>query len=337
MKDLISLNRGSTTPIFAQIINQITDAIDKGELQKGDQIPSIQQLCGKFDLAPGTIIKAYEDLRARGIILAIKGKGYYVNSTRTNKKKKILLLFDQLNAYKEILYNAFVDYIGEQASVNVFFHHYNTQLLNNLIEDNLGQYSDYVIMPHFNKDVSRIISKVPKDKLFLLDKNISTLQGSIPAVFQNFQKDIYEALKSGLHLLNKYKTLNLVQPSKKFHYVPAELVKGFKDFCKNFSIKGNVIEGLSGKNIKPGAAFILFLDEDLITLLKICRQKNLKLGKDIGIISYDDTPMKEVLAEGITVISTDFAQMGKTAAQMVLEKGKGKIENPCQLIIRNTL
>jgi DNA-binding transcriptional regulator YhcF (GntR family) len=333
----MTLNRKSTTPIFAQIINHITEAIEGGKLKKGDQIPSIQQLCAKFELAPGTVTKAYEDLRARGIILAIKGKGYYVNSIRTNKKKKILLLFDQLNAYKEILYNAFVAQIGEQASVNVFFHHYNTQVLNSLIEDNLGQYTDYVIMPHFNKDVSKIIKKVPADKLLLLDKNIDSPGQNIPAVFQNFQKDIYEALESGQHLLNKYKALNLVLPSRKFHYVPAELIKGFENFCKHFSIKGSTIEGLSGKTISPGEAFIVFLDQDLISLLKICKEKKLRLGKDIGLISYDDTPMKEVLAEGITVISTDFAMMGKTAARMVLEKGKGKIENPCRLIIRNTL
>lgn len=337
MKVLMTLNRKSTTPIFAQIINQITDAIEGGTLAKGDQIPSIQQLCAKFELAPGTVTKAYEDLRARGIILAIKGKGYYVNSLRTNKKKKILLLFDQLNAYKETLYNAFVAQIGEQASVNVFFHHYNVQLLNSLIDDNLGQYTDYVIMPHFNKDVSNIIRKIPKDKLLLLDKNIDLVGATVPAVFQHFQKDIYEALKSGLKLLNKYKALNLVLPSKKFHYVPSELIKGFKDFCKDFSIRGSTIEGLSGKTVSQGEAFIVFLDQDLISLLKICKERKLRLGKDVGLISYDDTPMKEVLAEGITVISTDFAQMGKTAANMVLEKSKLTIENPCSLIVRNTL
>lgn len=333
----MKLNKKSTTPIFAQIINGITEAIDNGKLQKGEQIPSIQQLCAKFHVAPGTITKAYEDLKERGIILSIKGKGYFVNSTATTKKRKILLLFDQLNAYKETLYNAFIAGIGEDATVNVFFHHYNPHVLKALIEDNLGKYNVYVIMPHFTKDVSKIIRMVPKEKLLLLDKNMENLGEDVPAVYQNFQKDIYSALLSGLDLLRKYKTLSLILPSKKFHYVPAELIKGFELFCKDHAIKGDIIEGLSDNVIQPGKAFIVFMDQDLISLIKICKEKKLKLGKSIGLISYDDTPMKEVLAQGITVISTNFSAMGKTAAKMIIEKNKEKIENPCHLIIRSTL
>lgn len=333
----MTLNKKSTTPIFTQIINNITEAIEGGQLQKGDQIPSIQQLCAKFELAPGTITKAYEGLRERGIILAIKGKGYYVNSTKTNKKRKVLLLFDELNAYKEILYNAFVDRIAENATVNVFFHHYNIHVFRNLIEDSLGQYSDYVIMPHFNKDVSKIIKKVPKNKLLLLDRNIEDLGEEVPAIYQNFRKDIYEALLSGLNLLKKYKTLSLILPLNKLHYVPSELLKGFELFCKDYALKGNIVEGLSNKIIQPGKAFIVFMDQDLIHLIKACKEKKLEPGHDLGLISYDDTPMKEVLSGGITVISTDFAEMGRNAATMILGKIKGKIENPCRLIIRSTL
>jgi DNA-binding LacI/PurR family transcriptional regulator len=59
------------------------------------------------------------------------------------------------------------------------------------------------------------------------------------------------------------------------------------------------------------------------------------LGKDIGIISYNDTPLKELL--GITVISTDFNIMGETAASMILNNEKGEIKVPFNFIDRNSI
>jgi DNA-binding LacI/PurR family transcriptional regulator len=61
------------------------------------------------------------------------------------------------------------------------------------------------------------------------------------------------------------------------------------------------------------------------------------LAKDIGVISYNDTLLKEIVEGGITTISTDFEMMGQRLAQMIIDKDHQKIENPNQLIIRNSL
>jgi DNA-binding LacI/PurR family transcriptional regulator len=63
--------------------------------------------------------------------------------------------------------------------------------------------------------------------------------------------------------------------------------------------------------------FITIRERDLVNLVKQVRQNNLKLGEDIGIISYNETPLKELL--GITVITTDFKAMGESAAYMILK------------------
>lgn len=64
---------------------------------------------------------------------------------------------------------------------------------------------------------------------------------------------------------------------------------------------------------------------------------NLKIGQDFGIISYNETPLKKVVANGITTISTNFEKMGEILAQMILENKKDQLENKCQLILRNSL
>ena len=59
------------------------------------------------------------------------------------------------------------------------------------------------------------------------------------------------------------------------------------------------------------------------------------LGDDIGIISYNDTPLKDLL--GITVVSTDFDQMGRTTAELILEKRVDRVKNPFYLTERESL
>ncbi len=66
-------------------------------------------------------------------------------------------------------------------------------------------------------------------------------------------------------------------------------------------------------------------------------EKNLKLGSDFGIVSFNDTVLKEVVANGITTISTDFKMMGQTLARMIQEKSTEKIRNQSALIRRNSL
>jgi DNA-binding LacI/PurR family transcriptional regulator len=66
-------------------------------------------------------------------------------------------------------------------------------------------------------------------------------------------------------------------------------------------------------------------------------EKNLKLGQDLGIVSFNDTTLKEVVAGGITTISTDFNLMGQTLARMIQDRSSGKIRNQSALIRRNSL
>lgn len=66
-------------------------------------------------------------------------------------------------------------------------------------------------------------------------------------------------------------------------------------------------------------AFCRYHQND-VTLIKIARKKGWKLGKDIGFLSYNNTSVKEVLENGITVTSTDFNKMGEEMAKAILKK-----------------
>ena len=87
--------------------------------------------------------------------------------------------------------------------------------------------------------------------------------------------------------------------------------------------------------LKQGDLFITIEENDLVNLINQIREYEFELGQDVGVISYNDTPLKALL--GITVISTDFKMMGELAAHMILNKEKGKVKTPFNFIDRRSV
>ena len=91
------------------------------------------------------------------------------------------------------------------------------------------------------------------------------------------------------------------------------------------------------KTLEKGELYITPDDKSLLRIIKKLKNQKLVLAKDIGVISYNDTLLKEIVEGGITTISTDFNRMGQRLAEMILNKKQLQIENPNRLIIRNSL
>ncbi len=320
-------------PKYKQIIHSIEGAIKNGELKKGDKLPSINEIKNLNKLSRDTVLSAFNELKNRGIIKPVVGKGYYVSSENINIEQKIFLLFDELNSFKEDLYNSFLENLGEHIQVDIFFHHFNKNILHKLINDNSGDYNYYVIMPANLKNTSNSIEVLPKDKVYILDQLHEDLS-DYPAVYQNFEKTIFENLTKALHFTEKYTKLILIFSKEK---QPEGILKGFKMFCKNNSIPFEILAKLEEEPLEKGELYIIPDDKNLLRIIKKVRSQNFTLAQDIGVISYNDTLLKEIVEGGITTITTDFNEMGKNLAQMILNKKQLKIENPNKLIIRNSI
>lgn len=328
----------SIKPKYQQLIEFIISAIEDGTLIRGQQLPSINEISESSGLARMTVAKAYDELRALGLVTSHHGKGFYVSSTDTRNQLNIFVLFDALTPFKEILYDNLIANLGEDIHVNMFFHHHNLKVFENLVLNNLGHYNFYVVMPHFREDVSKILQNIPKEKLLILDINSPELGNDYAILFQDFEKNIYEGLNEALFLIKKYKTLSLVLSSKNFQYTPLGIINGFEKFCKENNLAYEVISNLEEEeHLQKDHAYLVFRENDLVRFINWSNKKGWKLGKDIGLISYDDTPIKEILAEGISVISNDFELMGKRAAEMILSREKGRFINESRFIERKSL
>ncbi|WP_181306038.1 GntR family transcriptional regulator [Rufibacter sp. XAAS-G3-1] len=338
MELLDRIDSTSAIPKYLQVVNAVIEDIEAGILKRGERVPSINETSEMYYLSRDTIEKAYRVLRKKGVISSVKGKGCYISNSFAVDKVRVLLLFNKLSAYKKAIYYSLLKTLGEEAVVDLHIHHYDGKICSTLIQENIGKYDYYVIMPHISTNMdsfTQALDKIPEDKLILLDKNIDTYKGNCGAVFQDFERDIRRALHSGEDLMSKYKRFVLVYP-REISY-PIEIVKGFRQFCREMSIDHTVIGGIHQEPLVAGTAYLVLEESDLANLIIETRAKGLELGKDIGLISYNDTPLKKILDDGITVVSTDHELMGETAGYMIKHKLRERVHNPFTLVRRNSL
>ena len=194
-------------------------------------MPSINEISFEFDVSRMTVEKGYNYLKSIGVLDSVPGKGYFIKNVTHNQNHKIFLLFNKLSLHKKIIYDSFVDALGDKASIDFYIYNNDFNLFRKLITNRKEDYTHIVIIPHFteNKDFAYdLIDSLPKDKLILMDKLVPRIVGEFGAVYQNFEKDIYGALSQAITQLEKYNCIKLIFPEVTYH--SREIVKGFMNF-----------------------------------------------------------------------------------------------------------
>lgn len=75
----IIISNSSPDPIYEQISKQLRQLILNGNLQGGEQLPSIRSLAKELQISVITTKRAYEELEKEGYIETVAGKGTYVS------------------------------------------------------------------------------------------------------------------------------------------------------------------------------------------------------------------------------------------------------------------
>ncbi len=342
----ISIDIESRIPKYQQIVNSIISNISNGTLEIDQKLPSINNLSEEFYLSRDTVEKAYSILKDRKIIRSIRGKGYYISRTKLISKVNILFLINKLSWYKMEIYQSFINSIGPNCYVDLHIYHCDESLFLNLLSKHKKAYDYYIIMPHFKTEklqhssttnaVSNAINKIPKEKLIILDNKNIPIKDNIITIYEDYENDIFNALKRGLEKISKYKKIILVYPESTIYPYPKRIKKGFMKFCIEHNLDFDVIDRVYDHMILLNGDLIITIEEDdLVNLIQQIREQEFELGYDIGVISYNDTPLKALL--GISVISTDFKYMGETTSKMILNSEKGIVKVPFNFIHRDSL
>lgn len=116
MNDLWQINQTLDIPIYQQLVDKIRAAVKAGTLTTGAQLPTVQELSDRLNVARGTIKRAYDELEYEGIIEKIRGRGTFVCQQRldagSRKDRAMAAIDDLLDSLEEMGFSA-----GE---VNIF-------------------------------------------------------------------------------------------------------------------------------------------------------------------------------------------------------------------------
>ncbi len=332
---LFDIRPRARTPVYLQMVEAVVAALKSGRLRKGDQLPSINEACELSSLSRGTVVKAYARLEELRLISPVHGRGYFVRAEAVDFKLRTLVIFDNLNAYKEKLFLGLREGVAGRADLDVWFHHFNPQLFRRLLVEGAGKYDRYVVMPFPAPEAKEGLAAVDNEKLLILDVLGGAGDRSRSFIVQNFDEEMIRALESGLDRFRRYRRFVFVFPPE-LHHQP-EMPGAALEFGKRHGLEAAVLPRLREEDVEAGSAYLVIEDDDLVNLVRWCNRTGHRLGRDVGVVSYNETPLKEVVAGGITVISTDFYAQGRRAAEHVLDPGLVHEVRPTRLILRSSL
>lgn len=337
-------NQDMEIPKYKQVLSEIEKMILDGTLKKGAHLPSMAEIANETGISKETVKRALVTLRDRGYIASSPGKGYFVSKTAGEipHKLNILMILSSMDIFKQMLVDSFTKTLKDAAEVKIVLHNSDVEQLEYYVGQYCDMYDYYVVMPHFNIDdqtqmrVAKILSRIPNRKFLMLDYCNRFMNGQFGAVYQDLFSDPEKGLSEAVEDLRRAKRFNLVTLPQSRYGVWTR--KGIERFCKKNEISLRLLDSFP-KKVERGEVFFLQtgkLSNDLAEFDEILQNNNLEVGKDVGLISYNDVPLYAVVLGGLTTISTDFVKMGKLAAEMILNGKMDKVHNEFRMIRRKT-
>ncbi|MFM6947990.1 MAG: GntR family transcriptional regulator [Aquirufa sp.] len=325
-------------PKYQQLIKSLLQDIEMGELKPGERLPSINEASEECYLSRDTVERAYTELHRMGVITSIFRKGYFISDSKANIKSKVLFLVGKITESNTQIFNALLESLGKNTVVDIFCYQYKSKNFQEIINQQLGNYHHYVIMPHLideDEETIKVLKKIAGDRLILLDSNFKCLQNNHSSIVYKDKTHIQKILLPHLNLFNKYSGFNLVLTEE--DYFDANLITGCREFCESIAMEFQVLDGLDEDDIKSGEIYFTLNDQDLVQAIKYADKKQFIIGQQVGLLSFNDSPLKEILSGGISVISDKSSHIGAFTAQIIKENSKSTQEIELELILRQSL
>ncbi|MEM6768607.1 MAG: GntR family transcriptional regulator [Bacteroidota bacterium] len=317
-----------------KIVNGVTTCIRDRMLSYGDILPSVNELSTSLGFARETVVKAYGELKNRGLVNSKQGLGYFVANETADQKLSIALVLYGFQTFQQDFYNKFRKCLGDQYHIDVFFHHNNIHVYEYILNSVSNKYGMYVVAPIQSEEAQALLSRFPDDKLLIIDR-YQNLGEKVSCIAQEFEHSLSSVFESLLPHIQKFSQVILY--FKEGLDYPKGIFYAVTDFCDVFDIPLLVYEEFEEQHMKPDQLFFTVGDTDLWQVLKASNAKDYEPGRDIGILSHNDSPVKEIIAGGITTFSTNFNLMAEKAAAFILSRNHTNMIIPSELIRRKSL
>ena len=83
---------------FRQLVDQVTDAVERGQIQAGDQLPSVREVVRQVTINPKTVHRAYRELEHLGLVEGRLGLGTFILEIQDSPRREY-----RANSWRDVL------------------------------------------------------------------------------------------------------------------------------------------------------------------------------------------------------------------------------------------
>ena len=337
----LNIDASSSIPKYKQIVNSIINGIEERLIGVNHRLPSINEVSILHDVSRDTVEKAYRELKQKGLISSIPGKGYFTATSQTATNKKVLLLYNSNQHFAPHITQVFRQHFDRKANFDTFSHEGKIELFESAIRERKEDYTDFIISTSFI-GVNELRAKeainrfIPKEKLLLLNRKIDGLTGDYKMVCHDFEQLVYDSLSNLCNRLCSYDRIELLFPADST--LSRGLIRGFQKYCIEQQFSSKIIfKDFDKIDLQAKTLYVVIRDEDLLAMTPKVNANGFIPGKDIGILGFNDSSLKEKLLGGVSTIKLDYGEMASNSAAMILSEQTHQINLTYQLIDRNTV
>ena len=301
-------------------------------IEKGERLPSVNTMIQELHFSRATIVKAIAELIDRGVIGSQERLGYYVMGGEDEKIQRISLLMYNLDTFEEQFYRNFRAQLPKTVRLDVFFHHGNIETFETILHQIKGGYEMNVIAPIPHPRSKALLELIPRSKFLMFDR-YEKIEGNFNHITQEFRHSTYSVLSELAPEIRRFEEIIFYHNPDSLD--PKEMVGAFKKFLTDFNIKGRIRSQYTPHCAQEGKVYFTLDNFVLWEIMKDIKAKQLVFGKQVGLLSSNDEPAKEIT--GITTFSTDFSLMGTKAGKAAMNRENIQETLPTVLIRRNTL
>lgn len=358
----ISVNPDNAVPLHVQLLNQMRHLILSGEWAPGSRLPSEADLQRDLRISRGTIRQALKNAAIEGLIERVPSKGTFVAQPPPCDAPSHTIGYitsDFLSDFQhQVLRGA--EQAARAKGFRLLFSSSNqdvnteNQLLQQMIAD---QVSGIVIWPVFGDSPPRLLLELGKQcepPLVLMDRTLRGL--ACDSVTSDNYAGAYAATEH-LVQLGHERIVFMTRPLLQLSTI-ADRLTGHGDALRdagktpsepwiigseshgqgerytlelyNGSVTGAETTKIAkrlGQSRRP-TAILAMNDLTALLALKAATQANLSVPRDLSLVGFDDLYFLAFLPLPLTTVAQDTHELGKRAAELLIERIEGCADPP---------
>ncbi|GKX65672.1 GntR family transcriptional regulator [Inconstantimicrobium mannanitabidum] len=343
------------------IENYYINLIKKAKVLTGEQLPSENEIASKFNVSRHTVRQALNYLVQDGWIYKERGKGsFYSNKKQSVTRKNVAVLTTYISDY---IFPKIISGIEEELrrrGYNLLLFNSNNDIENericfdNIINQDIAGLIVEPAQSTINNLHHESIKKLEERKIKYIAINSSCDEENSAYIVVDDEQGGYKLTNYLLELGHRniaaiFKADDLQGENRRKGYLRAlkeyglsldnNIIGEFITDNEEMYVEQFVRKILSIEN-RP-TAVVCYNDKVALKVIDSLRKENIKVPKDISIVSFDDSSLAVSSDVKLTTIKHPKEEMGIKAARCIIDMIEGRIDKPqyiysAELIVRDS-